>query len=299
MSSIFVSKFFVNELRTLLIINEKKEYKQKQVKKKLPRNCESKNSLICFQKIQNTTQNEEADSEAIFKTKNILSNLKFYHFQGKEKLKEEDQTTFETGKKVLDKMRLLKKKENHPNYTEFIQNPENVDDLDSEECNSNEGGSHSSQLNNQEDKSPAADKKEPQPEPVKEEDTSQTLPKRDKASVEKPTQKPQRKTLHQIKQEYFFNLDDVLLERQEHHCEDFKDQTLHRMEELSIKKATLRESLDLYESGVVDEAYAALCSKNFKSARNSPSDRKTKDVSSESTHLSPDSEFGRLDADKS
>lgn len=76
----YISKFFVEELRNFYTDKERVSFLKKQNPNKIIKGCISDTSNICHQTLYDYSILAERQKFYLFKSKSILSNLKFYHF---------------------------------------------------------------------------------------------------------------------------------------------------------------------------------------------------------------------------
>ena len=80
MSRCYISKFFVGELRNFYTDKERISFLKKQNPNKLIKGCPTEASNMCHQVLYDYTILAERQKFYVFKSKGVLSNLKFYHF---------------------------------------------------------------------------------------------------------------------------------------------------------------------------------------------------------------------------
>lgn len=78
--SVYISTFFLDELRDVNTARERQNFMKKQSSEKPVKACPSPDSIMCFRKLQAYNLDENLQKFNVFKTSKILGNLKFYHF---------------------------------------------------------------------------------------------------------------------------------------------------------------------------------------------------------------------------
>lgn len=76
----YISRFFIEELRNFYTEKERTSFLKKQNPNKAIKSCADNTSSICHQTLYNYSLYPERQKYYVFKSKGILSNLKFYHF---------------------------------------------------------------------------------------------------------------------------------------------------------------------------------------------------------------------------
>lgn len=76
----YISGFFVDEIRNIYTAKEREAFLKKQNPNKSVKNCDDPKSFICLKHLQTLNNSEHPQKFNVFRTSNVLSNLKFYHF---------------------------------------------------------------------------------------------------------------------------------------------------------------------------------------------------------------------------
>lgn len=77
---VYLSKMFVDELRTIFAEFERKQYIARQNKYKFPQHCIDSQSAICFKRLAKVPYSMQDNSVSVFRTKSLFSGIKFDHF---------------------------------------------------------------------------------------------------------------------------------------------------------------------------------------------------------------------------
>lgn len=76
----YISEFFIDELRNYYTEQERIKFLKKVNSNKVIRVCEGKDSQVCFRRIHEYALEEQGQKYNVFKTEHPLKNIKLYHF---------------------------------------------------------------------------------------------------------------------------------------------------------------------------------------------------------------------------